>query len=251
MNCFSSPKEDRILNSSPWGVAVTWWLPGPERGKNFGSWSILLPLPDGQRFQGRFRMVLLSSGGLGSLGVSYISSVCTPFLALCSLTTSFALRGWTLTQYAKISYLWAMQLVPNQMAPSLWLQTHLWMASSFQELKPENLLTPSVAPFSPFLYPVSPTIVPILAFWSHTIKSCQFDLLSISWIHAHSHGPVPVIVTLPLVALLQSCLLSTQLHSGEDEWKSTCGSILLLHLPWLPKHLLPPNLMLLPTLLFW
>lgn len=105
MNCFFQSKGGQDLKQFPMAggvgdgevgdgkkVAATWWLPRPERGKGFGSWNILLPLPVAQRFQGKFRMVLLSSGRLSNLGVGYNSSVYTAFLASCSLTTSFALR---------------------------------------------------------------------------------------------------------------------------------------------------------------
>lgn len=48
IHCFFIPEVDRILDGCPEEVAAIWWLLDPREG---GSWSILLPLPLGPRFQ--------------------------------------------------------------------------------------------------------------------------------------------------------------------------------------------------------
>lgn len=121
INCFSSPKEDKILKQFPIGVAATWWLPWI--GREGAVWEAENSVSTPCRFQGKFRMVLLPSGGQSSLGAGYTSSVFTAFSCLMLLDNF--IRSWSLNSHPEISYLWTRELIPNTMFPSLWLQTHL------------------------------------------------------------------------------------------------------------------------------
>lgn len=146
-----------------------------------GSWNILLLVPAGRHFQGKFQMVPLPSGGLSSLSMGRISCA---FLADAfwqshsplefeprPKTLRFCISGQSSLSQAKC------------------FLSGGWMASPSPGLKPETSLIPLMPPF--LFTPYQPPSCPFpRADPMQSIKSGELYLLGISW----SHDPVQVVI---------------------------------------------------------